>query len=129
MKGFFLYVLSIAYGSMGIFSVMGYWATIKDLFCFKKPSANITTYVMWTYTSGVGLLYSIFILPDFLFRLISAIGFICCFSILLLSLDLKYGLRAKFYNFSSFLSFSDLRRKLKFSIAKVRQIDNFKKIV
>jgi hypothetical protein len=86
MKELFLDGLAIAYVGAGIICCIAYLPTIKDLYCHKKNSANTTTYVLWTITALITLLYSFFILPDILFRIISIANFICCLLVLLLSI-------------------------------------------
>ncbi len=86
----FVQILTVAYASVGVISAIGYWPTIKDIHFHKKPSANIKTYAVWTLTTGISLLYGIFILNDFLFRVIAGVGFVCCFTVLALSINLKY---------------------------------------
>ena len=89
MSEIFLQVLSVAYGSVGIVTLIAYFPTIKDLYVHKKPSANITSYAIWTATSGIGFMYGLFVLQDFLFRMVSGIGFAACATVLVLSLRLK----------------------------------------
>jgi len=84
-----LQTLIIAYGATGIVSIIAYWPTIKDLYYHQKPSANIPSYVLWTATGGIAFLYSVFILPDLLFIIVSGLGFLACLIVLLLSLGLK----------------------------------------
>lgn len=84
MKELFLDGLAIAYVGAGIICCIAYFPTIKDLYCHKKANANTTTYVLWTITALITLLYSFFILPDILFRIISVANFICCLVVLLL---------------------------------------------
>lgn len=95
MDELFLKILTAAYASVGIISAFGYWPTIKDVYFRKKPSANINTYAVWTVTTGISLLYGIFILNDFLFIAVSAVGFICCSAVLILSINLKYEKKTK----------------------------------
>ena len=89
MKELLLQALIIAYASVGIISTIAYWPTIKDLYHYKKCSANITSYILWTATGGIAFLYSIFILPDLLFRIVSGLSFGACALVLLLSINLR----------------------------------------
>jgi len=89
MKEILLLALIIAFGGVGIVSLIAYWPTIKDLYYHKKPSANITSYVLWTTTAGITFLYALFILPDLLFRIVSGISFGACAIVLFLSIKLK----------------------------------------
>ena len=90
MEEIFLKILTAAYACVGIISAIGYWPTIKDVYFHKKPSANISTYAVWTLTSGISLLYGTFILNDFFFRFVAGVGFVCCFTVLILTINLKY---------------------------------------
>lgn len=88
MKEILVSILIIAYAAEGVVSVIAYWPTIKDLLSGKK-SANATSYFIWTACSGIAFLYSLFILPDFLFQIVSGINFGACAIILLLGLKFK----------------------------------------
>ena len=89
MRELFLHILVIAYASISIIKLIAYWPTIKDLYCHKKASANIISYLLWTIASGIAFLYSLFILPDLLFRIVSGISFGACALVLFLSAKLK----------------------------------------
>lgn len=86
MKELFLEGLTTSYAFAGIVCCVAYFPTIKDLYLQKNASANTTTYLLWTITALITLLYSFFILPDTLFRIISVANFILCALILYLSL-------------------------------------------
>ena len=87
MKIFFQIII-ILYASIGIIDIIAYYSTIKDLY-MKRPSANINSYLVWTITTGITFLYRLFILPDFLFRIVSGIHFILSFTILFLRIKIK----------------------------------------
>lgn len=89
MKEIFLEILILAYAGAGILGLVAYWPTIKDLY-YKKPSANIPSYILWVMTTGIATLYGIFILPDILFIAVSGANFIACALVLFLSFTLKY---------------------------------------
>ncbi|MFH1228130.1 MAG: hypothetical protein V1701_09545 [Planctomycetota bacterium] len=89
MKPILLNLLVMAYGATGIVGFIAYWPTIKDLYYHKKPSANISSYVLWTATSGIAFLYAMFVLPDLLFIIVSGMNFAACALVLLLSIRLK----------------------------------------
>lgn len=89
MKELLLNVLIIAYASIGVISIIAYWPTIRDLY-HKKPSANISSYLLWTATSGVAFLYSLFILPDLLLRIVIGLNFGACALVLILSIKLRH---------------------------------------
>lgn len=88
MHQFFLHLLSLAYGSVGIVALIAYFPTIKDLLHHKKKSANTASFIIWTATSGISFLYSIFVLPDPLFRFVSGVNFLACATVSILSLRL-----------------------------------------
>ena len=81
-------ILIIIYGATAIIDIIAYWPTLKDLWR-KKPSANIYSYILWTATTGIAFLYSLLILPDLPFRIVSGVVFFANVSILFLSLRLK----------------------------------------
>jgi len=83
-----LRLLIWAYATVGIISTVGYIPTIKDLYHHKRKSANIDSYAIWTVSSAITLLYSLFILPDLLFQIVSGLNFVCCALILGLSIRL-----------------------------------------
>ena len=89
MKELLLQALIIAYACVGVVAIIAYWPTIKDLYHHKKQSANTTSFLLWTITSGVAFLYSIFILEDILVRIVSGLSFASCSIILFLSIKLK----------------------------------------
>ncbi|MEI6040304.1 MAG: hypothetical protein WCP93_03060 [Candidatus Berkelbacteria bacterium] len=81
-------VITIIYAGVEVVGIVAYWPTIKDLF-HKKPSANISSYLLWTATGGATFLYSIFVLPNLLFQIVSGFHFVSCAIILILSLGLR----------------------------------------
>ncbi len=89
MQELFLQLLRFAYGAVGLITFIAYFPTIKDLYVYKKPSANISSYILWTTTSGIALLYGLFILSDMLFISVSAVSFFACAIVLVLSIRLK----------------------------------------
>jgi hypothetical protein len=86
-----LQILTILYGICGVISIIGYFPTIKDIYKHKLLSANILSYVLWTFTTGITFLYGLFILDDLLFRIVSGMNFSACAIVLILSLALKNG--------------------------------------
>ena len=89
MKELLIKIITVAYGGVGVLGLMAYWPTIKDLYRHKKKSANIASHVLWTATSLITFLYSLFILPDFLFRLVSGMNLSACSIVLFLSIRLN----------------------------------------
>jgi hypothetical protein len=85
-----LKILILAFGATGVVGLIGYWPTIKDLYR-KKPSANILSYALWTFTTCIGFLYSIFVLNDLLLRIIYGLNFGACILVVFLSVGLKNG--------------------------------------
>jgi hypothetical protein len=86
MTTLFLHLLIVAYAVTGLISIVGYLPTIKDLWHHKKMSANISSYIIWTACGGITFLYSLFVLPDLLFQIVSGLGFFSCAIILVLAI-------------------------------------------
>ncbi len=82
-------IISFAYIISGVVDLIAFLPTIKDLYYSKKESANILSYIIWTSVGFVSLLYSLFVLKDLFFRIVSAINFSACLTILILSIRLK----------------------------------------
>ena len=91
MASIFIDILTFSYLAVGIVSLMAYWPTIKDLY-EKKPSANITSYFLWTITTGVSTLYSFIMLNDSLVQILTLTNSLTCTLIFLLSVRLNYKL-------------------------------------
>ncbi len=77
-------IIKYAYGFVGIIGFVAYLPTIKDLYLHKKRSANTLSYALWTLSTFIAMLYSFFVLGDFLFRLVSTLNFFACAITLLL---------------------------------------------
>ena len=92
MKELFLKILVLAYAGTAIVDTLAYWPTINDLWRHKKASANIQSFTLWTTTTGIAFLYSLFVLPDLLFRIVSGMVFFANLLILILSVRLKRSL-------------------------------------
>lgn len=88
MQPLLIQLLILAYGAMSLVNLFAYWPTIKDLW-HKKPSANLSSYRIWTFQYVVTLLYAIFILQDLLFIGITICNLIACIIIWLLTFKLK----------------------------------------
>jgi len=84
-----LKILIVAYASVGVISIIGYWPTIKDLLFNRIKSANVDSYIIWTITAVVSLLYALFILDDWLVRIVMGLNLACCFIIMVLSIRLR----------------------------------------
>jgi hypothetical protein len=88
MKEIIIKLIIAAYACVGVVAFIGYLPTMRDLFK-NKPSANSVSFLLWTVTTGISLLYSLFVLDDLLFRLVSGMNFGSCAIILILSLRLR----------------------------------------
>jgi len=84
-----LTILIFLYASTGILTIIGYFPTIKDL-TKKVASANIPSYIIWTFCGGITFIYSIWIISDLLLEIVTGLNFISCAIILFLALKLKY---------------------------------------
>jgi hypothetical protein len=83
-----LNILSVFYAATGVAATIGYFPTIKDLLR-GKMSSNNHSYIIWATCGLIVFLYSLFILPDPLFIMVSGLNFICCALILILGLSIK----------------------------------------
>ncbi len=77
------------YASTGVIEIIGYFPTIKDLLK-RKPSANISSWAIWTFSMFIAFLYAIFIISDLLLEIVTGLNFLSCAVILGLALRLKY---------------------------------------
>jgi uncharacterized protein with PQ loop repeat len=84
VKETFIHILIFLYGTAGILGIFAYMPTIRDLYKYKKQSANITSYALWFETTGISLLYGMFVIQDGLFIFISGTSFVACSTILAL---------------------------------------------
>ncbi len=84
-----LTIIVLLYASTVIIATIGYFPTIKDLIN-KRASANIHSYVIWTFSSCVTFLYALLVISDLLLEIITGINFASCVIILILVLKLKY---------------------------------------
>ncbi len=85
-----LQLLIIVYAGTGVIATIGYIPTIKDLWIHKKKSANITSYIIWTFCAGSAFSYALFVLQDLLVRIVTGLNFVSCLVILVLALRLNY---------------------------------------
>ena len=88
MKETFLQVLTFLYSIGGIVTFLGFVPTMRDLWK-KKPSANITTYLIWTVTTFFTSLYGIFILQNLIFNIVINLQLFACFIVLVLRMRLS----------------------------------------
>jgi hypothetical protein len=88
MEEILLKILTLAYGSTGVVGIVAYWPTIRDLIN-KKPSANSSSYSIWVATNLITFLYSLFVVKDFLFQLVSGAYLAVNTSVFLLILRIK----------------------------------------
>ena len=82
-------LITITYAGVGVMGLIAYWPTMRDLYFLKKPSANATSFFIWTLASGISLLYGIFILHDSLYCIVTGAHFVACTIIIFLILGLK----------------------------------------
>lgn len=94
MKETFLYILTVAYGMGGLVTFAGFFPTIKDLW-HKKPSANASTYTIWTITTFLASLYGFFILQNLVFNIVVNLQLAACLTVLILRLRLKKHIKAE----------------------------------
>jgi len=71
-----------------IITFIGYFPTIKDLLKWK-PSANLSTYWMWTGTMLVTFLYAILVNGDIMFIIVVWLQLLACIIIFFLRLRIE----------------------------------------
>lgn len=99
MSNIFLSALKIAYGVGGMVTFAGFFPTIRDLWK-GKPSANVSTYVVWSTTTFLTLLYAMLVVHDLLFSFVIGLQLVACGAVLVLRVRLKWqqnqrGFRAR----------------------------------
>ena len=84
-----LTIITLLYASTGVIGIIGYIPTIKDL-TKNKASANISSFIIWTFCNFISLLYVSVVVSDLLLMVVTGLGFVSCAIILILALKLKY---------------------------------------
>ena len=84
-----LTIIAFLYASTGIIATIGYFPTIRDL-TKKVASANINSYIIWTFCSAITFLYVLLVVSDLLLEIVTGLNFASCAIILILALKLKY---------------------------------------
>ena len=84
-----LTIIAFLYASTGIIATIGYIPTIRDL-TKKIASANIHSYIIWTFCASITFLYSLLVISDLLLEIVTGLNFASCTIILILTLKLKY---------------------------------------
>ena len=87
-----LTIIAFLYASTGIIATIGYFPTIRDLIK-KIASANINSYIIWTFCSLITFLYALLVISDLLLEIVTGLNFVSCAIILILALKLKYKKR------------------------------------
>jgi hypothetical protein len=87
-------IITILYGACGLIALLAYLPQIKTLMESEehRKSLVLSTWAMWTITSGVTFLYAYFVVSDIFFSLVSLVGCICCLIIFL------YGIQSRYFN-------------------------------
>lgn len=95
MNNTFTSALTILYAISGIISLLAYAPTMKDVLIHKKKSANRSSYILWTFTTLVGFLYCIFLVPDLMVTALYGLSFIACLIILIASIRIEVSEKRK----------------------------------
>ena len=82
-------IISFLYAGVGVIAIIGYLPTIRDLL-YKKPSANISSYAIWTLVSTVTFLYALLVISVLLLEIVTGLLLATNAIILILALRLKY---------------------------------------
>ncbi|PID86438.1 hypothetical protein CSB08_00445 [Candidatus Gracilibacteria bacterium] len=89
MEDFFIKLLTTLYGFVGIIGTLGHLPIIKDLYIKKELNFNLNSYLIWTFTSIVMMLYGFFIIQDTLFLIVTGLGTLFCMIVLFLGFSIK----------------------------------------
>jgi hypothetical protein len=83
-----LFTIALLYAASGIINTLGYVPTMRDL-RRKIASANIYTYLIWTFSQAIAFAYASLVVDDFLLKLITGLNFVCCAIIVALAYRLQ----------------------------------------
>lgn len=84
-----LAIIAFLYAGTGIIATIGYIPTIKDLIK-KVPSANISSYIVWTFCACITFIYAFLVVSDLLLEIVTGLNLASCALILILAVKLKY---------------------------------------
>ncbi len=82
-------IIIYLYASTGIIATIGYFPIIRDL-TKKTASANINSYIIWTFCNAIAFLYALLVVSDLLLEIVTGLNFASCAIIMILALKLKY---------------------------------------
>ena len=85
---YLLKIIIFLYAATGIIASIGYLPTIKDLYN-KKPSANINSYIIWTFCAVIGFFYAVLLIKDLLLEIVTGLNFLFCAIILILAIRIR----------------------------------------
>jgi len=88
MEETLLYILTFVYSIGGVVTFIGFFPTMRDLWN-KKPSANISTYIVWAITTFFTSLYGIFILKILVFIVVINLQLLATLIVLILRMRLN----------------------------------------
>lgn len=82
-------IITYLYAITGIISIIGYLPTIRDL-TKNVASANLNSYVIWTFCTAIAFLYALLVISDLLLEIMIGLNLVCCIAITMLALKVKY---------------------------------------
>lgn len=88
MENYFIIILTFLYSIGWIVTFLWFLPTMRDLYN-KKPSANISTYIVWWITTFITSLYGIFILKDLVFIIVINLQLLATIMVLVLRVRLS----------------------------------------
>ena len=83
-------ILTTLYGVGGVINIVGYIPTIRDLM-HHKPSANVSTYVMWAFVALAAFLYGLFVLKDLFYNVVIGAQLAIIILVLTLLFKIRYA--------------------------------------
>jgi hypothetical protein len=85
----YINIITLLYSIGGVVTFIGFFPTIRDLYN-GKPSANMSTYIVWTITAFIATLYAATVLHDMTFTLVIGLQLVAQVTILYLRFRLSF---------------------------------------
>ena len=86
----YVHIVAALYSVGGIVTFLGFYPTVRDLY-YGKPSANVSTYIIWTGTALIAVLYAATVLRDLTFSLVISLQLFAQIVILFLRIRLLFN--------------------------------------
>lgn len=89
--------ITIMYGMVGIIATIGYFPQVIKLVKSKRcDGISVKSWILWTYTSSVSVIYAFYVMSDPTFQFVTGINFVGTVIILCLTIyQTKRTIRAE----------------------------------